>query len=167
MMYIDIFALTSVSKSCTTNSILLSLTGNKLQTYTNTRAMHFNISTTELFYFIYKNIHPKKETAPATIVLYTILNNKTQRSVGIRLIRNLRLQIHMAKQRMAVSIRLYKLIIWLKYCRSEIVSCLVKATVISNMTFGLEVFTRAHINKDKITSINILLRRAAQVITGS
>lgn len=56
-----------------------------------------------------------------------------------------------------------KLIPLLKRLRPEIASRLVK---IPALTFGIEIFTRAHVNEDELAPIKICLRMASRVITG-
>jgi len=154
------------SNSWLENARLLSLSGNEMQTQANSGSMHFDISKTDLFHFPCKNVLPNKDSAPVTINGHTIYNNVEQRWVGVWLTNNLRPQAHIAQRAAYASTRFYKLVPLLKRLRPEVASRLVKATVIPALTFGLEIYTRAHINEDELAPIRICLRIAAQIITG-
>jgi len=45
-------------------------------------------------------------------------------------------------------------------------SRLIKATVIPALIFGLEIYTRNHINNREVVPINMCLRAAAKIVTG-
>ena len=137
-----------------------------MQTQANSGGMHFDISKTDVFQFPCKNVIPDKDSAPVTIDGHTIPNNVKQRWVGVWLTNNLRPQAHIAQRAAYASTRFYKLVPLLKRLVPEVASRLVKATVIPVLTFGLEIYTRAHVNKDKLAPMRICLRMAAQIITG-
>jgi len=164
--YVDDFALVVKSNSWLENARILSLSGNEIQTQANSGGMHFDISKTDLFHFPCKNVIPNKDTAPVTINGHTILNSTEQRWVGVWLTNNLRPLAHIAQRAAYASTRFYKLVPLLKRLRPEVASRLVKATVIPTLTFGLEIYARAHINEDELAPIRICLHMAAQIITG-
>jgi len=164
--YVDDFELVTTSNSWLENASILSLSGNEMQSQANYGGMHFDISKTDLFHFPCKNVIPNQDTAPVTINGHTITNNVEQRWVGVWLTSNLRPLAHIAQRAAYASSRFYKLIPLLKRLRPEIASRLVKATVIPALTFGLEIYTRAHVNEDELAPIRICLRMAAQIITG-
>jgi len=61
---------------------------------------------------------------------------------------------------------LYKLAPLLKKLKPEMASRLIKAIVIPALTFGLERYTKAHINNTEVVPINMALKAAAKIVTG-
>jgi len=61
---------------------------------------------------------------------------------------------------------LYKLAPLLKKLKPEIVSRLIKATVIPALSFGLEIYTKNHINNRELVPINMFLKAVAKIIMG-
>lgn len=60
---------------------------------------------------------------------------------------------------------LYKLAPLLKKLKPEMVSRLVKATMILALTFVLEIYTKRHINRMEIIPKNVCLKVAAKIMT--
>jgi len=61
---------------------------------------------------------------------------------------------------------LYKLTPLLKKLKPEMASRLIKATVIPALTFGLEIYTKNHINNREVVPINMCLKAAAKIVMG-
>ncbi|PLW24845.1 hypothetical protein PCASD_25896 [Puccinia coronata f. sp. avenae] len=145
--YVDDFALLAVSESWRHNATFLSTAANELQRQANRSGMNFDISKTELFHF------PSNRTL--------VPRHHSIGSGG-----SMRAGYHIETRATKARKALYRIAPLLKKLRPETASRLVKALIIPSLTFGIEVFTRAHINHDEQTPLRQCLRAAAKLITG-
>jgi len=95
-----------------------------------------------------------------------IQNNLEQRWVAVFFDKTLRASLHIEKRTAKARTTLYKLAPLLKKLKPEMASRCIKATVIPARTFGLEIYTKAHINNTAVVPINMTLKAAAKIVTG-
>ena len=165
--YVDDYCLLAISVSRQQNAITLTAAGNQLQLEANQRGMNFDLSKTELFHFPHGKDIPTADLPGVQFREYHhILNNLEQRWVGVFFDRTLRATLHIEKRAARAGSTLYKLAPLLKKLKPEMASWLIKATVIPALTFGLEIYTRNHINNREVVPINMCLKAAAKIVTG-
>jgi len=128
--------------------------------------MNFDLSKTELFHFPCGKKLPTADLPGVQFGEHHITNNLEQRWVGVFFDRTLRPTLHIEKRAAKAGSTLYKLTPLLKKLKPEMASRLIKATVIPALTFGLEIYTRNHINNRKVVPINMYLKAAAKTVTG-
>jgi len=164
--YVDDFRLLAISVSWQRNATTLTAAGNQLQLEANQGGINFDLSKTELFHFPCGKNLPTADLPGVQFGEHHIANNLEQRWVGVFMDRTLRPTLHIEKRAAKAGSTLYKLAPLLKKLKPEIVSRLIKATVIPALTFGLEIYTRNHINNREVVPINMCLKVAAKIITG-
>jgi len=162
--YVDDYCLLAISVSWQRNAITLTAAGNQLQLEANQGGMNFDLSKTELFYFPCGKITPTVNLPGVQFGEPHIPNNLEQRWVGVFFDRTLRATLHIEKHAAKAGSTLYKLTPLLKKLKPEMASRLIKATVISALTFGLEIYIRNHINNWEVVPINMCLKAAAQIV---
>jgi len=128
--------------------------------------MNFGLSKTELFHFPCGKNAPTADLPRGQFGEHYIPNNLEQRWVGVFFDRRLQATLHIEKRAAKAGKIVYKLIPLLKKLKPEMASRLTKATVIPALTFGLEIYTRNHINNREVVPINMCLKAAAKIITG-
>jgi len=121
---------------------------------------------TELFHFPCGKNFPTADLPGVQFGEHYIPNNLEQRWVGVFFDRTLRATLHIEKRAAKAGSTLYKLAPLLKKLKPEMASQLIKATVIPALTFGLEIYTRNHINNREVVPINMCLKAAAKIVTG-
>jgi len=163
---IDDYCLLAISASWHRNAITLTAPGNQLQLEANQGGMNFVLSKTELFHFPCGKNLPTTDLPEVQCREHHIPNNLEQRWVGVFFDRTLRPTLHIENSAAKARTTLYKLALLLKKLKPEMTSQLMKATVIPALTFGLEIFTRNHINNREVVPINMCRKAAAKIITG-
>jgi len=164
--YIYNYCLLAISVSWQQNATTLTAARNQLQLKANQGGMNFDLSKTELFYFsCCKNI-PTADLPRVQFREYYIPNNLEQRLVGVFFDRTLRATLHIKKRPAKSGSTQYTLAPLLKKLKPEMASCLIKATVIPALTFGLEIYTRYHINNWEAVPSNMCLTAAAKIVMG-
>jgi len=128
--------------------------------------MNFDLSKTALFHFPCGKIIPTADLPRVQFGEHHIPNNLEQRWVGVFFDRTLRATLHIEKRAAKARSTLYKLAPLLNKLKPEMASRLIKATVITALTFGLEIYTRKHINNREVVPINMCLKAAAKIVTG-
>jgi len=127
--------------------------------------MNFNLSKSKLFHFPCSRHLPTADLPGVQFGKHHIMNNLEQRWVGVFFDRSLWATLHIEKHAAKARSTLYKLAPLLRKLKPEIVSCLIKPTVIPALTFGLEKYTKGHINNVEVVPINMTLKAAAMIIT--
>jgi len=164
--YVDNYCLLATSVSWQWNAITLTAAGNQLQLEANQEGMNFDLSKTELFHFPCGKSIPTADLPEVQFGEHHIPNNLEQRWVGVFFDRTLRATLHIEKHTAQAGSTLYKLAPLLQKLKPEMASRLIKATVIPALTFGLEIYTRNHINNREVVPINMCLKAAAKIVTG-
>jgi len=128
--------------------------------------MNFDLWKTELFHFPCGKNLLTADLPGVQFREYYIPNNLEQRWVGVFSDRRLQATLHIEKRAAKAGKILCKLAPLLKKLKLEMASRLSNATVIPALTFGLEIYTRNHINNRGEVRINMCLKVAAKIITG-
>jgi len=128
--------------------------------------MNFDLSKTELFPFLCRKNILTAELPGVQFREHYIPNNLEQRYVGVFFNKTLRATFHIEKRAAKAGSTLYKLASLLKKLNPGMPSRLIKATVISALTFRLEIYTRNHINNPEVVSINICMKAVPKIVTG-
>jgi len=144
--YVDYYCLLAISVSWQQNAITLTAAGNQLQLEANQGGINFDLSKTELFHFPCGKHIPTADLLRVQFGEHYIPNNLEQRWVGVFFDRSLRATLHIKKRAAKAGSTLYNLAPLLKKLKPEMASRLIKATVIPALIFGLEIYTRNHIN---------------------
>ena len=147
--------------------MLSQLLENQVQLEANQGGMNFDLSKTKLFHFPCGRHLPTADLPGVQFGEHHIMNNLEQRWVGVFFERSLRATLHIEKRAAKARSTLYKLAPLLRKLKPEMASCLVKATVIPALTFGLEIYTKSDINNIEVVPINMSLKAAAKIITGT
>jgi len=164
--YVDDYCLLAISVSWQRNAITLTAAGNQLQLEANQVGMNFDLSKTELLYFPYGKNAATVDLPGVQFGEHNIPNHLEQRWVGVFFDSKLQATLHIEKRAAKAGKILYKLAPLHKKLKPEMVSRLTKATVIPALTFGLQIYTRNHINNQEVVPINMCLKAAAKIITG-
>jgi len=164
--YVEDYCLLTILVLWQRNTITLTAAGNQLQLEANQGGMNFDLSKTELFHFPCGKNAPTADRPGVQFGEHHMPNNLVHRWVGVFFDRRLQATLHIEKCAAKAGKILYKLAPLLKKLKPEIASQLTKATVISALTFGLEIYTRNHINNREVVPINMCLKVAAKIITG-
>jgi len=164
--YVDDYCFLAISVSWQRNAITLTAAGNQLQCEANQGGMNFDLSKTELFHFPYGKHLPTADLPGVLFGEHHISNDLEQRWVGLFFDETLRATLQIEKHAAKAATTLYKLAPLLKKLKPEMASRLIKATVIPALTFGLEIYTKAHINNTEVVPINMTLKAAAKILTG-
>jgi len=146
---------------------MLTAAGNQLQLEANQGGMNFDLSKTELFYFPCSKHLPTADLHRIQFGEHHTMHNLEQRWVGVFFHRSLQATLHIERRAAKARSTLYKLALLLRKLKPEMASRQVKATVIPALTFGLEIYTKSHINNVKVVPINMTLKAAAKIITGA
>jgi len=128
--------------------------------------MNFDLSKPELFHLPCGKNLATADLPGVQFGEHNIGNNLEQRWVRVYFDRMLRPTLHIEKRAAKAGSTIYKLAPLLKKLKPEMASRLIKATGIPALTFGLEIYTRDHINNREVIPINICLKAAAKIVTG-
>jgi len=164
--YVNDYCLLAISVSWQQNAITLTAAGNRLQCEANQGGMNFDLSKTKLFHFPCGKHLPSADLPGVQFGEHHIPNNLKQRWVGVFFENTLRATLHIEKRAAKAGTTLYKLAPLLNKLKPEMASRLSKATVMPALTFGLEIYTKAHINNTEVVPINMTLKAAAKIVMG-
>jgi len=163
--YVDDYCLLAISVSWQRNAIPLTAAGHQLQLEANQGGMSFELSKNELFHFACGKDMPTADLPRVQFGEYYIPNNLEQRWVGVFFARTVQSTLHSKKHAAKAGTTLYKLALLFKKLKLAMASQLIKVTVIPALTFGLEIYTRNHINNREVVPINMRLKAAAKIVT--
>ena len=164
--YINDYCPLAISVSWQWNVITLTAAGNHLQLEANQGRRNFDLSKTELFHFPCGKNLLTADLPGVQFGEHHITNNLEQRWIGVYFNKILRPTLHIEKCTAKVRSAWYKLVPLLKRLNTETASRLIKATVIPALNFGLEIYTRNHINNQEVVPIIICLKAAAKIVMG-
>jgi len=128
--------------------------------------MNFDLAKTELFHFSCGRHLLTADLPRVQFGEHHIMNNLERRSLAVFFDKSLQATLHIENRAAKARYTLYTLAPLLRKLKPELASRLVKATVIPALTFGLEIYTKGHINNVEVVLINMTLKAAAKIITG-